>query len=112
MYSLAYKEGIIMTTYVVTAANKFYWQTLCVKAASIGEAAYSFTEYLAAPQQQDDERYEYNEQCKIVNDRLDSEDWPQPDREDYFYDFENDDIEENDAILATAQVRMIESGGS
>ena len=96
-----------MTTYTVTAGNQFYWQTLAVDATTAAEASEKFTAYLAAPQQQADEKYEYDEEVK-----LDGEDAEQPIRSDYAYDFDADQIEEDDAIKATATVEMLRSGGN
>ena len=98
-----------MTTFTVTAANKFFWQTLAIEANSIEEASEKFNAYLAAPQQQADEKYEYDQQWAVVNGQLDVE---QPDRDDYTYAFCDDHIEEDDTVTATAEVRMVQSGGN
>lgn len=98
------------TAYYVVATNRYFWQTIGVRAASKDAAAEAFAAYLAEPAQQKAEAYEL-EQAEAFG-IFDADD---RNRANYVYRFDEDDIEEcdePDAPRVTEAVRMLDSGGN
>lgn len=102
-----------MTTYMITAANRFFWQTLRIAADSPDEACEFFQDYLDGTENQDEEAFEYQEGLKEADNATDSEHpYEAPDREDYRYRFRADKIDEDDDEAGTERVELVESGGN
>jgi ABC-type Fe3+ transport system substrate-binding protein len=98
-----------LTSYKVTAANCAFYQTLVVQADSAETAATKFREYLASGSNQPVEEEEYEMGVQFAADTGEEPN----DREDYAYDFEDDDVQEFDADEPTsAEVVMVSSGGN
>ena len=96
-----------MTAYTVTAENRVFYMELLVEAQSAEEAAKTFRSYLSDQEHQEEEEYEM---------ALDvAEDGKEPDREDFVYDFEDEDIAEfeGDAWNTPSErVQLISSGAN
>ena len=97
-----------MNVYVVTAANKYFWQKLAVKSHNQFIAARKFRAYLTSRSAKREEKYEWGEGHLSPDERS-------PLR-DYVYLFDDDDIKEADWTdrlhHVSVKVEMIGSGGN
>jgi hypothetical protein len=100
-----------MATYTVTAQNSVFYMTLAVEAKTSEQAVKLFQTYLDSQTGQEDEEYEMALDFSEGHDR--------PDREDFTYDFDADEVAPMDSAEAAAfrytpspEVQMISSGGN
>lgn len=91
-----------MPTFEIIATNCGFYQTLRVEAESASLASDMFRAYLAGPENQRDEQYEYDVQNEHQTET----------REDYEYGFDDDDIAEIEAAVTYPTVTMVDSGGN
>lgn len=101
-----------MTTYTVTAGNTAFYMTLAVEAETSEQATKLFQTYLDEQTDQEDEEYEM---ALAVSEDLGIN----PDRDDYAYGFDGDEVavmDEDDAAAwrytPSAEVQMISSGSN
>ena len=98
-----------MTTYTVTAVNKFFYMDLAIDADNVEQAETAFRAYLDATRSEED--YEYDQGGKLGLDQIEHA------REDYTYNFDADDLEEGEPrgrFIGTIgrEVVMTGSGGN
>lgn len=136
-----------MRVYKVTASNRFFWQTIAVRADNAAAAAAAFRAWLGATgnQRAESEKWEAGE--PLLNDRdedIDTSDIPelndsffqqailtrpgedivasvraakqlkaeQNQRDDYRYDFNDDEVQVADELRVGTSVEIIDSGGN
>lgn len=136
-----------MKVYKVTASNRFFWQTIAVRADDAAAAAAAFRAWLGATENQRAESEEWEAGEALLNGRdedIDTSDIPELNdsffqqailtrpgediiasvrsgkqatdglnrRDDYRYDFDDDEVKADDELLAGTSVEMIEAGGN
>lgn len=104
-----------MTTYTVTAGNRYYWQKLIVEAADADQASMAFNAYLRSDDTLKAEEFEYQEGRSLAHDN--DEDPDDVRRSDYTYAFDDEDMEEDEYLShwtgpATTTVQLVDSGGN
>lgn len=97
-----------MTTYTVTAGNKYFYQTLVVNAADSADAANKFHAFLDSPEQKKLEQEETKEA---------EQEFGEQDPGDHEYWFQDEDVEERDHFPRwhgepSDQVQVISAGGN
>ena len=107
-------------TYTVTAGNAYFYQSLCVQAAHVDEAAALFQAYLDRPENKAAEQEEYDMGMEHYRDNRDDphiEEGTEPTRDEYVYKFDEAQIEEEYSFprwtgTPSSIVQCIASGGN
>lgn len=94
--------------YMVTAGNRYFWQSLVVTAATVEEAADKFEAFLNSPESKAFEA----EECRDA-----AQEFGPQDPDDHRYRFDPSDVEERDYVprwhgAPSEEVQVTDAGGN